>query len=214
MLNDNRIIYRIARKCNDSAYSDFGMNEYAEELFEVKRKLARKYSILNRYYAFSVNIDTEKNTLEDAVKVPVRLNLQSFNGETIVRINGTEYKKASDQLMLDCDNEEYVLFYDSQEYLFNYTRRTASDKVEIFYTSDITIDDYDDESILPVIPEVYEDELIKNTLISMCELGVSRFEGSKLKKYERLYKINVSKREEGKQGEAESWPELKVFKVI
>ena len=198
----------VSFRCSDIGFNDFPESFYDEAILYANRKVARKYSLINRWYAFTATaIDDNQK------RVPITLRLHSFTAESLVMINGVEYTRA-DNLRLDSAENEYQLSYGVQDYLFNYTHRGEEDNIQIFYTADITVDDFDDESIMPVVNSRYDDEVIKYALIYIAEAGVAKFGGATRDKFLTIYKLNTQKREGTESGEKETWPTIKVFKVI
>jgi hypothetical protein len=220
----NRIIGIMSYRCNDSSFNDFPPTFYDEALLFSQRKVARKYQLLNRVYSF-----VAKAIDKDYSKY-LELKIHSFTKETLVMINDQEYKRV-DNLFLYKEEvleinpglkesipviteKNYELYFGTQNYLFNYSPRTEEDNVSLFYTADITVDDYDDESVLPIIPASYDEEVIKYGLLYICEPAIARFQGVKKEKYLSIYKLNSSKTEPYEFGEQETYPQLKIFKVI
>ena len=202
----NKLIGILSVKCNDPGFNDFHEDEYLYSLVYSQRKVARKYSLLNRHYAFFVKGDAS---------VPVVLKLHSFTAEIMVKVNGVEYTRGDNQT-LDPDNsiKQYQLYYGTHDYLFNYTGREDGDIIEIDYEADITDDDLDDESITPIVPAKYDDEIIKFALLYLSEAGIAKFRDAKREKYEMIYKLNQRKIEGTESGEKQTWPEIKAYKVI
>lgn len=196
--------------CNDPNYNEFPQSFHREALLYAKRKIARKYGLLARRYVFTCYAKDEAEK-----KNPVDLKIHSFDAESGIIINGNEYKRADNLRFVDDPAlKQYQLYFGTQNYQFNYIPRSEADEVQLFYLADITVDDYDDESITPLVPEKYEDELLRKGLIYIAEAGISKFIGTISEKYLKIFRINSGKRVDTKLGEKQSWPDIKVFKVI
>jgi hypothetical protein len=205
---DKRLKDIIAYRCNDTDYYDFPESVYNEGMLFSAREVARRHSILHRYYSFTI---TTNDPLEYQKPVPIRLH--SFTAEELVRVNGIELTR-SDNIRFHDNTNMYQLYYGVDGYLFNYTPRTPQDIIEIYYTADITVDDYDEESITPVIPQRYNEEIIRGALLYISELGIAKFKEAKNEKYMKIYKLNQNKRVGTETGEKKTWPTLKPFKII
>lgn len=204
---NKRLIDILAYRCNDAYFDDFSQSVYEESMLFAARAVARKYSLLNRYYSFKANAKNESDK-----KAPLKLKIHSFSAETMVRVNEIEYSRTHD---LRLDGEKiYQLYYGTDCYLFNYSPRNTEDRIDLLYTADITVDDFDDESITPVIPQRYDEDLLKNALLYISELGIAKFREEKKAKYMSIYKLNSNKSTGTESGEKRTWPTLQVFKVI
>ncbi len=221
----NRLMGIITYRCNDSGFNDFPESFYSEAMLFAQRKVARQYSLLNRHYTF--------NAKGSDLTKPLDLKLHSFQAETMVLINGKEYRRGNNlrfekdrDLQLnnlefgtntfseEINDKEYQLYFGTQNYLFNYYPRSEEDQIDLFYTADITIDDFDDESVTPIISSRYDEEVIKYSLLYVAEAGIGRFQGAKKEKYLSIYKLNSGKRDGTESGEKETFPTIQVFKVI
>jgi hypothetical protein len=205
----SRLTEIVAYRCNDSGYNDLPESAYNEAILFTSRKVARNFSLLNRHYSFNV-----KTPNEDDLVNPIELKLHSFGGETMVLVNNVEHKRTDNLRINDTEERLYQLYWGVQNYLFNYTFRTKDDRIDLFYTADITVDDYDDESITPIIPQRYDEEMIKFTILYLCEIAIARFTGAKKEKWITLFQFNKGKTEGTESGEVQTWPTLKVFKII
>jgi hypothetical protein len=235
MLQIDRIIGIISYRCNDSSFIDFPQSFYEEAKLYASRKIARTFSLLSRHYTFT--IDNPKDF--DPNKI-IQLKLHSFREEISVMINGKEYTRV-DKVIKPKEHHEvetslynwqehqyinepiqrehrgdnyYQLSYGIQNYEFNYTNRSEHDRIDLFYTADITIDDFDDESITPIIPKQYDEEVIKYALLYIAEPAIAKFQGPKKEKYLTILQLNQNKTDLSQTGERQTWPTLKVFRVI
>ena len=173
-------ISEIALRCGDIDFKDFDSTIYERSLLKATRKLARKYELIQRIREFNVSISIPENEDEDSyveekVLVNVPLDLMSFKAEYKVLVNGYNHTKVN---VIHKNQYEYVLYRDQNQILFNYSPRTKDDKVILYYTADINIDDYDIEELQPVIPSSYEEELLDLGTVIHARLGVVKFKGS------------------------------------
>lgn len=205
----SRLTEIVAYRCNDSGYNDLPESAYNEAVLFASRKVAREHSLLNRHYTFDVKTPDELDLIK-----PIELKLHSFSGETMVLVNNVEYKRSDNLRFNDTEEKLYQLYWGVRNYQFNYTTRTANDRVDLFYTADITVDDYDEESITPIIPQRYDEEMIKFTILYLCEIAIARFSAAKKDKWITIFQFNKGKTEGTESGEVQTWPTLKVFKII
>ena len=231
----DRLIGIITYRCNDSDFLDFPETFYEEAKLYASRKVARVFSLLSRHYSFKVHNPKDFNPHKY-----IDLKLHSFRQEITIMINGKEYTRVDkinkqhehrdpetslydwqqhqyvDQPLQQKEHEDnfYELRYGIQNYEFNYTNRSENDHIDLFYTADITIDDFDDESITPIIPSQYDEEVIKYALLYIAEPAVAKFQGVKKEKYMTILQLNQNKTDLSQSGEKQTWLTLKVFKVI
>ena len=149
----------LAVRCSDTNYSDFLKSFHQEALKYANRKIARKYSLLTRYYSFKCIAENEQAALK-----PVKLKLHSFSEEIKILINDAEYDRGTSG-KLDTEKNQYELYWGTDSYLFNYTNRSLEDVIQMTYMAEIGIDDFDDKSVTPIIPEKYDDEVLRYALI-------------------------------------------------
>ena len=76
------------------------------------------------------------------------------------------------------------------------------------------LDDFDDESITPIIPSQYDEEVIKYALLYIAEPAIAKFQGAKKEKYMTILQLNQNKTDLSQSGEKQTWPTLRMWKVI
>lgn len=190
------LVKQIALRCSDPFFKDNRQEIYEEALYAVDKKLARRYSILHRYYKFESTItqpaaNTDADYIDDRKKIDIELAINGFKNEYLVMINDQEYVKEPANFLKKLDDSYYYHLYHSQDTLkFNYTPRTASDVVYIFYLSDPDLRDFLDEDTRPVIPVKYEDERIELAMIEAAKIAYPKFDGDKADKYLKILKIH------------------------
>lgn len=192
---DNPLLGEIALRCNDVAYKDFSKSIHERCFLRASRRVARRYHLIQRVYDFKIEIPNYENLDNDKKEERLGRNsilyLPSFTAEYMVKINDYEYSKVK---RINANNYEYVLYRDENKILFNYSPRSKSDKIEIRYTADINIEDYDVEEIQPIIPSQYNEELISLACVEVARLGIVKFksseEGNKYTKVLQLYSMD------------------------
>ena len=177
---DKKLISEIALRCGDIDFKDFDYIIYENTLLKASRKTARKYELIQRVRDFEVAIsipegEDEDNYVDKQIKIDVPLDLMSFKAEYKIIINNKEYTKVK---VVEVNQYQYVLYRNENQILFNYSPRTKSDNITMFYTADINVDDYDIEELQPVIPSQYEEELQDLATVTQAKLGASKFKGS------------------------------------
>lgn len=229
MTND-QLLSEVTLRCGDSEFKDFPKQHYERMLHRAKRSIARKYQLIQRKYSFKVTAKTE-----EAIKNNVSVYIPSFDAETLVLINGREYGKSARnkirvveavediEMISDANSNiedynlsaeySYQLFYDHRNLIFNYTPRTLSDDVELYYVSDINIDDYDEESFEPIIHSRYEESLIENTVVEMAKLGIGKFTGEKADKYKNMISMYAKDGKNPSLVPNEQWIVIKPWQV-
>lgn len=207
-MNNDQLLEEIRLRCGDPKGEDFSPPNYGRMLHRAKRIVARKYKLVQRKFSFKV---TAKNNeaLEDIVKVYV----PSFDGETMVKVNDVDYTKAKDNKVI-LDSHTYDLHYDNRNLLLLYSPRSLSDDVTIFYVSDVTIEDYDEESFEPIIHTRYEEELINITTISIAKLGIAKFTGDKLKRYTNILRLYNGEPADPSLTPNVQWSVIKVWPIV
>jgi len=213
---DNSLMGEIALRCNDINFKDFGKSTYERCFLRASRKVARRYELIQRIYEFDSEIPDYSNLSSDKqtekLNEEIIFNLSSFKAEYMVKVNNYEYTKVK---RIEVGGYQYVLYRDENKILFNYSPRSENDKIELRYTADINIDDYDIEDLEPVIPSQFNEELISFACVEIAKLGIIKYANSgEGKKYENILKLyGTDERELNKDLiKNESWIEMQIWK--
>lgn len=213
---DNSLIGEIALRCNDISFKDFSKTVYEKCFLRSTRKVARRYGLIQRISEFNSIILNYDNLNEDEkttkLSENIILSLPSFKSEYMVKVNNYEYTKV---IRININKYEYVLYRDENKIWFNYSPRTSNDIIELRYTSDINIEDYDIEEIQPIIPSEYNEELISLACVEIAKLGIVKYnesvEGGKYSNILRLYAID--ERDLNKNLiKNDAWIEMKIWR--
>jgi hypothetical protein len=207
---DRDLISEISLKCGDPDYRDFSDVLYAQAVFRSQRKIAREYGILEKRFTKTIRAnDIGRNFI-----LP-----PNFIAEFEVLVNGISMSKIdylgefTETLAISngATNQYFVRFSEQRQWLFDYINKNIGDVVDIFYTS--TGEAAEDLDGTPLLPDTFYEEIIKRSIIYMCELGIAKFQAEKRDKYMNLYKLYVSKKEDYDLGINSTWIMLKPFSL-
>lgn len=167
----------IALKCGDVNFEDFTKLIYGQGIYEAQRKIAIKYRILERF----VDIVIAET---DPAEIPLYLN--NFKAETRFIVNDIQFFKTQKDKL---ESQKYYLYFNEEgQWVFNYKGRALNDKIRIYYISHGPISEESDGN--PVIPDIYYDELIRLSVLKMCEYGIARFDAKKKEKYYDIFRLH------------------------
>jgi hypothetical protein len=175
----------VAQYIQDPFFNDFTKEEYQQAVLRGDRKIAELYNLVNRVKQFESKITTPagvntKEYKEKALNTNIRLPIRSFKAEQRVIINEKEYTKATNFNLVKEDGKFlYYISYAFNGYELNYYPRTESDTITIFYASDIEAQDYSMDDYVALIPSKYDDERMKQAIISIAEQGILRYRDDK-----------------------------------
>jgi hypothetical protein len=190
-----RLVDILMLKCDDNYNEDFDKDIYEECIFRALRKVARIYNVATYIFSFNNIIpippDAPSDYLEKEFQSDVNIPLKGFRGEISVTINDVRFTKAENNLIRE-GRFEYHLYRGTDGWKFNYSPRSQNDTVHIIHQVDIELSAFEDEQSMPVIPNKYEDEIIKFSLINVAEIGMARFKGDKFNKYKNIFGLNQS----------------------
>ncbi len=213
---DKRLISEIALKCDDIELKDFHEGIYEKCLLRASRIVARRYSIIQRVVSFDAKIsipegEDETTWVDQEKKKAFPIPVPSFVAESKVIVNEIDYLKVGkidtttlgtisadieeyedqDSKLLLAEDYQYLIYRDQSQYYLNYSPRTKSDSIELWYTSDINEDDFDVEELRPMIPTQYTEELLSYGVVEVSKLGIAKFNTSpaKVSKYKNLIQL-------------------------
>jgi len=179
----DNLIDEIALRCNDAQFEDFKKSTYKSILYRVLRELARKYQLLER----KISLNNQNTNPSDWIQ----LKIPSFREESRINVNGVLFVKD-----IALNDNTYYLKYENNKSLFNYSPKAEKDVIEIYYLCDISKEDYDLEETTPIIPKMFEEEVIGECCKEIAKLGIPKFgkEVIKGQKYISILEL-YSKRE-------------------
>jgi hypothetical protein len=186
------LVKQLALRCNDPFFKDNRQEIYEQALFYIDKRIARRYSILHRYFRFNALItqpaaNTDADYVDKQKKINMELSINGFKNEYLVMINDQEYVKEPANFLRILDDSYYYHLYRGQHTIkFNFTPRTQDDDVIIYFLSDPDLLDYNDETTKPVIPAKYEDERIELAMIEVAKIAYPKFQGEKQEKYAKI----------------------------
>lgn len=193
---DNKVLRNeVALRCGDVMYHEFDKDIYSRALLRANRMIARKYKIITRFAEFvntipipnNLSESEEQTYLDSKYNEDVLFHFPSFVTEHRFVVNGREYFKVD---KVEANSYQYRFYYDQNNWYYNYSPRSKSDKIQIEYSSDINIEDYEIEELEPIIPTQYNEEIIALTVVEMSKIGIAKYHDSKLgEKYAALFKI-------------------------
>lgn len=166
----------VAYKCLDQFFKDFEEYDYAQAIDNAQRSLAKKYKILNRI----ARLTLEPGDLTDKIILP----FDNFDSETKVTINNILFHRAP----TISEDYTYYLEYLENTWQFDYKNKQLLDTIEIEYL--ITDEkNYESNGNL-VLPDIYEDEIIRIAVQDIAKLGIAKFTEEKSNKYTKIYRLN------------------------
>jgi len=182
------LMNEIALRAGDSNFDDLQKNYYKKALLIAKRKVAKRYNLIQRLYTTEINIVGEEEITSPNETEDVKLPMPNFVSEYQVLINDEPYTKA-DRLTIESE-KEYVLERNHNQILFNYWVRSEKDVVKIYFTSDINKEDFELETEAPIIPSQYNEEVMSLALVEIAKFGIIKYSGSdKEARYVNLVKL-------------------------
>lgn len=180
-MNFNRVNHQfrflVASRCEDQFMKDFQESEYNEACYYADRQVARKYNILYREF---------NKVLEQDEANPIILIIPAFSAEYLVYVNGKELIKANPGKE---DSESYSLHNSLDKLLFQYEGKKKDDQITIIYLANPSLEDYNDQDLVPVIPKKYEEEQLKYAIQFIAQKGIVKFKEDKEQKYRKLLQL-------------------------
>lgn len=203
-MDNSTLVEEIALKCADSDYKDFDKNTYYHALYRATRTIAKRYSLFQKIYNFTLE------SLTDDIEKDVILELPDFKEEINVFVNESPLIKVATQIEL---TGQYYLRTIENELHFNYSivEKSLKDDITIIYNA-YPHKESDNEYY---IPTKYEEELIRETLLYIAGLGVAKFKGDALEKYKRILELNIKPIEKSPDPhlvENNNWVTMQVYK--
>jgi hypothetical protein len=193
-ISNDEAISEVSLKCGDIYFKDFPKNIYSQAVYRAERSIAKEFKIMDRVWTY-----TNASGLS-----PIEVTPLNFNGAwriTITPANGPaiEYKEGQyDEVISNVNTSVYLYapIFNANTRTIYYTNPLASDSVEIWYTSSIAgEEDYEETdadgnpNAIPVLPNIYFEEVIRRAVRYMAQLGIATFDQEKGNKYSRVLKI-------------------------
>lgn len=224
---DQDLLSEIGLKINDPEFKEFQRPIYAQAVFRAQRKIARQYNILERRF--------EGTTDGQDVSIGYLILPKDFEEEFLVTINNIQYTKNSielrateDDLTIKVDGEtiqiytpdpiplqqyEYKIYFDEQkQHVLKYNNMASGDTFKILYTSLSSFsEEYDG---LPYLPDKFYEEIIRQSILYISEIGIARFQEKMKQKYLDLYKLysSINNMKDSNLLKNEQWIEIKPFR--
>lgn len=202
---NQELLSEVALRCNDTEFRDFADHVYAQASYREEREIAREYSILEK--CFTVKVDNDQE--------PIILPLPNFKAEYKVEVNGKEYHKVNELIIIDNAEKleelrQYTIRYFENQLSFDYLRRAKGDKISIYYISLGNTGEEYDGTVL--IPNKYYEELLRRVCVHMAKLGVAKFTGEKNKKYQTIYQLYSNLNKNANLAVDSQWIQIKPFR--
>jgi hypothetical protein len=220
-ISNDEAIAEVALKCGDPFFKDFPRGVYSQAVYRAERGIAKLYGIMDRVWTYTNTAGTS----------PINITPLNFNGAwriTVTPDDGSEqnYTEMKIEEVLDnadsstaASNYYYSIIFNANQHTLHYTWPTADDEVTIYYTSSIAgEDDYeelDDEGnvqAIPVLPNKYFEEVLRQAVRYMAKVGLATYDGVKGEKYSKVLQIYTRRRDEVEERHLERsrpWIEIK-----
>ncbi len=225
-VSNNEAIAEVALKCGDPFFKDFPRNIYSQAVYRAERHIAKLYGIMDRKWTYTNTAGTS----------PIVLNKLNFNGAWRVTVTDTDdaeqnyiEKKLEDVLdnadsSTAASNYYYHVHFDANQHMLYYTWPVADDRITVYYVSSIAgSDDYaelDDEGAaqaIPVLPNKYFEEVLRQAIRYMAKLGLATFDDRKAQRYGRVLQVYTRRRDEVEERHLERsrpWIEITPWQPI
>lgn len=219
-ISNDEAIAEVALKCGDPWFKDFPRNVYSQAVYRAERGIAKLYGIMDRVWTYTNTDGTS----------PIQITPLNLNGVWRVVVTTTddtdeEYTEVTLDKVLDNDdsatastNYYYHILYNANKYELYYTHPDTDDEIAIYYTSSIAgetdyeeLDDDGNAQALPVLPNKYFEEVLRQAVRYIAKLGIATFEGNKAQKYGRVLQLYTRRRDETEERHLEKsrpWIEI------
>ena len=220
----SRIISEISARASDKDFRDFDLNDYKTVYWRSARELANKYQIFEKVFNFRLG-DMTSDFNSDII-----LDIPDFRAETLVDVNGIQLLKVNKQLksihqycyylevidgnlifnyILDIPGYPDITIDNEQLFNGDVARKNVDDEITIVYNILPEKEDFENSDYLL---NQYEEELIKIALIKLAEIGMVKYANTEKQiKYEILYRVNSTSRNNETYVKHKSFPIMKPF---
>jgi hypothetical protein len=204
-ISNDEAIAEVALKCGDPFFKDFPRNIYSQAVYRAERGIAKKYGIMDRTWTY-----TNTDGTSPVVIVPL-----SFNGAyrvTITPVDGDEKVYTERQLEEVLDNGDsstassnfyYSIMFNANQRELYYTWPVADDTVTIHFTSSIAgatdyegFDEEGNEQAIPVLPNKYYEETLRQAVRYIAKLALAKFDGQKAERAMRVLRAYTRRTDE------------------
>ena len=227
-ISNEEAIAEVALKCGDPFFKDFPRNIYSQAVYRAERGIAKKYGIMERTWTY-----TNTDGTSPIVIVPLNFNGAyritvtpvSTEDETGVETNYSE-RKIEDILdnadsATAASNFYYSIMFDANQRMLYYTWPVADDEITIYYTSSIAgetdyegTDDEGNEYAIPALPNIYYEEVLRQSVRYMAKLALAKYDGQKAERAIRVLKAYTRRTdevEETKLDKSRPWIQIGVW---
>ena len=190
-ISNEEAIAEVGLKCGDPFFKDFPRNIYSQAVYRAERGIAKKYGIMERTWTYTNTDGTS----------PIAIVPLNFNGAYRVTVTPvstedetgveTNYSERKIEDVLDnadsttaASNYYYSIMFDSNQRMLYYTWPVADDEIKIYYTSSISgstdyegFDEEGNEQAIPVLPNIYYEEVLRQAVRYMAKLALAKFDG-------------------------------------
>jgi len=209
-ISNEEAIAEVALKVGDPFFKDYPRNIYSQAVYRAERGVAKKYGIMDRTWTY-----TNTDGTSPIVIVPLNFNGAyritvtpvSTEDETGVETNYSERK--IEDILDNADsstassNFYYSIMFDANQRMLYYTWPVADDEITIYYTSSIAgstdyegYDDEGEEQAIPVLPNKYYEEVLRQAVRYMAKLSLAKFDGIKAERAMRVLRAYTRKTDE------------------
>jgi len=209
-ISNEEAIAEVALKCGDPFFKDYPRNIYSQAVYRAERGIAKKYGIMDRTWTYT-------NTDGTSPIVIVPLN---FNGAYRITVTSadtddttgveTVYNERQLEDVLDnadsatpASNFYYSIMFDANQRMLYYTWPVADDEIKIYYTSSISgstdyegTDENGDEYAIPVLPNKFYEEVLRQAVRYMAKLSLAKFDGAKAERAIRVLRAYTRRTDE------------------
>lgn len=220
---DNRErIAEVRLLCDDAQYQDFAPEEYERAYYRGMREIAKRYDIGTYCFVFT----RKRNAGESNIQLP------GFSEAVSVYINNRECKQVD--VIKDDTTYAYYLKTVNESLVFDYVLgRTVpeanidsvedstneTDTIILYYTilpdaKTIEIND----GLYPEIPELLEEELLRNVVLYVCSIAAGRFASDQKKnlKYAQIFRAHKNPSSDIDKFSVKNavWPSIKPYQPL
>ena len=210
----DRLMSEISLRADDTSYDQLSKQHYRKALLVARRKVAKRYNLIQRLYSFETNLPKDLDAESPNDTTDIILPMTNFISEYQVLVNDVSFTKV-DRLNAN-KKDEYVLERDHNRILFNYWFRGENDYVKIYFTSDINKEDFEIEELSPIIPSQYDEEVMQLALVEIAKYGIIKFSKTdKEDKYRNLFSIyGMDEKSLDKELiKNDAWVQMEVYRV-
>ena len=214
----NDLLSEVALRCGDPLFKDFKKNIYNQAVYRANRIISRKYQLLERRWLHTVTTDEAVDATE--IVIP-QLNFDAEYKFIVTPTDGSavDFNKVNNELSGDINDYQYYIRYYVNQYVLNYQPKVEGDIINLYYIAGISgVEDYEEldaegnTNIIPVLPQKYDEEVIRQSVIYMAHIGIASFDAEKSVKYKTLLQINSKQDFDPTLAKNSQWVTVKPYK--